>query len=181
MKTENQRSRLKVVLPLMLCLVGALTVVLVLRPRKPAPPEAISETAEPVQPGITAQPAVQPVAVRQVLPPGKPPQEWGIEVVGIYPSVGGRALDLRYKVLDAVKAARLPDEKGGIYLVDEAGTELIPLPNSPKTGSTPQNPQKLVVGANYSFGFPNPGGRFKSGSKLTVVIGSFRAEHLVVQ
>lgn len=112
---------------------------------------------------------------------GKPPQEWGIEVVGLYPAVGGRVLDLRYKILDTAKAALLPNEPGGIYLIDEATGVTTKLPNSPKTGSIPQNPQKLEAGRTYSLPFPNQGGRFNSGSKVTLVIGSFRAENLAVQ
>ena len=112
---------------------------------------------------------------------GKAPEDWGIEVVGLYPAVHGRVLDLRYKIFDTAKAALLPNEPGGIYLVDEATGATAKLPNSPKTGSIPQNPQKLQAGRTYSFSFPNQGNHFKSGSKVTLVIGSFRAENLAVQ
>ena len=145
---------------------------MLLVPRQGPVPSALPEAAaeEPATPAA-AQP---PVA-------GKPPQEWGIEVVGLYPAVRGRVLDLRYKILDTAKAAVLPNEPGGIYLIDEATGVTTKLPNSPKTGSIPQNPQKLEAGRTYSFSFPNQGDRFKSGSKVTLVIGSFRAENLAVQ
>jgi hypothetical protein len=182
--------------------VGALTLLLIIWASRFRQPEA----AAPAQPEATATPgtaaaaqgpaaaarvsasgvsgpARQPAAAPAVQPPatGKPPQDWGIEIAGVYPSVGGRVLDVRYKVLDAAKAALLPNESGRIFLIDEANGAAIALPNSPKTGSIPQNPQKLEVGRSYSLGFPNPEGRFKSGSKVTVVIGSLRAEHLAVK
>jgi hypothetical protein len=131
---------------------------------------------EPIPQQATAVP-------KMVVPPkgGQPPQDWGIEVVGLYPSIGGRVLDLRYRILDTAKAAKLPNETGGIYLMDETTGFTTKSPNSPKTGSIPKNPQKLESGRSYSLAFPNPEGRFKSGSKVTLVIGKLRAEHLAVQ
>ena len=133
---------------------------------------------------LATQHASAPGPGANTLTPSSPAllkDKWGIEVVGLYPAVGGRVLDLRYKILDTAKVALLPNEPGHMVLIDEATGESTGLPNSPKTGSTPQNPQKLRAGRTYSLGFPNPGGRFKSGSKVTVVIGNLRAEHLAVQ
>lgn len=128
----------------------------------------------------SAAPAAEPGTLRPPASAG-PPGEWGIEVVALYPAVNGRVLDLRYKVLDVARAAKLPDEPGSIYLIDQATGQKTALPNSPKTGSIPQNRQKLETGRTYSLSFPNPGGQFKSGSKLTLVMGGLRADNLTVQ
>lgn len=153
---------------------------------RPGASVATAETETAPTPAETAQPPAAGMSIplragAKPPPGGKPPPEWGIEMLGLYPSAGGRALDLRYKVLDIAKAALLPNEPGHIYLVDEATGAATGLPNSPRTGSIPQNPQKLQVGRSYSLALPNPGGRFKRGSTCTVVIGNLRAEHLVVQ
>lgn len=150
----------------------ALLLALLVLPRPGAAPAA--------SPAAIAQDQETPAAAESSVA-GRPPHEWGIEVVGVYPAVHGRVLDLRYKILDVAKAASLPNETGSIYLIDEATGHTTQLPNSPKTGSIPQNPQKLESGRTYSLSFPNQGDRFKSGSKLTLVIGSFRAQNLTVQ
>ena len=174
MTNEPKRFRLGVIEwvligGIVLCI--ALLLVLIVPRHAPVPSASPEAAAEEPAPPAPAHPSVA----------GKPPQEWGIEVVGLYPAVGGRVLDLRYKILDTAKAAVLPNEAGGIYLIDEATGVTTKLPNSPKTGSIPQNPQKLEAGRTYSFSFPNQGNSLKSGSKVTLVIGSFRAENLAVQ
>jgi hypothetical protein len=180
MKTNDQRTRPAVVILCGLLLLGVGSafwlVPKFLSSNAVGESEPVAVVDEPTPP----RPIVLP---KPLLPPagGRTPQEWGIEVVGLYPAVGGRVLDLRYKILDTSKAALLPNEPGGIYLMDEGTGITTKLPNSPKTGSIPQNPQKLEAGRNYSLGFPNPEGRFRSGSKVTLVIGNLRAEHLAVR
>ena len=44
-----------------------------------------------------------------------------------------------------------------------------------------QNTAKLTKGRIYFVLFGNQGQRIKSGSKVTVVIGEFRAENLIVE
>jgi len=184
MNNENRKTRLTAVLVCGVALLGIIGIVwLALRLRSPSPVAGPATAAAPAAAAaITQATQQQAVAVSSGRLPagGRPPSDWGIEVVGVYPAVGGRVLDLRYKVLDVAKAARLPDELGGIYLMDEVSGLTTRLRNSPKTGSIPQNPQKLEAGRTYSLGFPNPSGHFKSGSKVTVMIGNLRAEHLTV-
>ena len=178
MKTNKRGIRPGVLFFCGLFLVVTSTLIWLLPKRPSSHPVVQFET-----PTAAVETSPPPVAVTAVQAPagGKPPLDWGMEVVGLYPAVGGRVLDLRYKILDPVKAALLPNEPGGIYLIDEATGATTKLPNSPKTGSIPQNPQKLEAGRTYSFSFPNQGGRFKSGNKVTLVIGNFRAENLSVQ
>ena len=170
MNNNPNTPRLRVLVPVLLCIAGAVIAIAIFRGPRPEPPAQPEAAAEAQTNPATAQP---PVA-------GKPPHEWGIEVVGLYSSVHGRALDLRYRILDTAKAALLPNEPGGIYLIDEATGATTKLPNSPRTGSIPQNPQKLHAGRTYSLALPNPDGRFTSGSRLTLAMGQLRAEHLTV-
>ena len=176
MNALSRRFHFDLVDVLLVGAIASLVALLFLRHPNPTP----SVAAEPAGAVEQAQ-DVAKAAGAEAPAISKPPVEWGIEVIGLYPAVGGRVLDLRYKILDKAKAAQLPNELGGIYIIDEATGMRTQLPNSAKTGSIPQNPQKLEVGRTYSFSFPNQFTSFKSGSKVTLVIGTFRAEHLVVQ
>jgi hypothetical protein len=180
MKTNERGMRPAVVLVCGLLLLGIFSAIWWVPKLLSSGPIAEPQTAAAVEEPTPQRTIVLP---KPLLPPpgGKPPQEWGIEMVGLYPAVGGRVLDLRYRIVDTAKAALLPNEPGGIYLMDEATGITTKSPNSLKTGSIPQNPQKLEAGRSYSLGFPNPEGRFKSGSTVTVVIGNLRVEHLAVQ
>lgn len=106
---------------------------------------------------------------------------WGIEAVGLRRSVGGRMLDFRYKVVDPVKAAIMAYQEDVSYLVDSStGARLDLLPTA-KLGALRESLSDPLLGREYSIVFPNPQGRFKPGSQVTLVIGDFRAENLTVQ
>jgi len=177
MNPQNQRPRLQVVLALALFLAVTFAAAFLLTRRNPGP-TAEAEPAPPAAGLAPATPAPAPIPT-----PATPPleEEWGIEVVGVYRAVGGTSLDLRYRVLDSEKAASMAELQGNTFLIDEATKTSLSLPKTAKTGSLRRSSQMLQAGRTYSLAFPNPGGRFKSGSQLTFVMGSFRAEHLTVQ
>jgi len=109
--------------------------------------------------------------------------KWGIEIVGITLSAAGYMLDLRYRIVDAGKAEPLVSRGGMVqpYLVDQSTGSRLLVPGSIKTGSQDRNGQEAVPGRVYDTLFANPSGQVKPGSKVTVVLGEFRAEDLVVQ
>ena len=112
---------------------------------------------------------------------GDPLQErWGVKVLQIRLTAEGLALDFRYRVLHAEKAAPLFSREFKPYLIDEATGARFLVPESPKVGAlrTTRPPKE---GKNYFIIFVNPGRYIKAGNKVTVVIGDFRAEHLVVE
>ncbi|MFA5352827.1 MAG: hypothetical protein WC291_01225 [Thermodesulfovibrionales bacterium] len=89
-------------------------------------------------------------------------------------------LDFRYRVIDPVKAAPLFNRKERTYLLDQATGAKFLVPSAPKVGAlrTTRPPQ---ADRNYFALFANPGGFVKKGNKVTVVIGDFKAEDLIVQ
>ena len=89
-------------------------------------------------------------------------------------------LDFRYRVLDPEKALPLFDRKIKPHLVDEATGAVFAVPEPPKVGAL-RSTRKPQPGKNYFVMFANPGGYVKKNSKVSVVIGDFRAENLVVQ
>jgi len=107
--------------------------------------------------------------------------KWGVKVVGLKLSGGGFMVDFRYRVTDVEKARQLFDRKVKPYLIDQTtGTKLL-VPNAPKLGALRQMPKNPVANKNYFVLFANPGQIVKAGNKVTVVIGDFRAENLVVE
>jgi hypothetical protein len=110
-------------------------------------------------------------------------EQWGVEIIGVWRSAKGYMLDFRYRVLDPEKALPLLKRGGNVrpYLIDQAtGTQLF-VPSSPKVGPLRQTTQEPTAGRVYYALFANPGAMVESGDKVTVVIGDFRAEDIVVQ
>jgi hypothetical protein len=103
-------------------------------------------------------------------------EKWGIKVLGVRLSAAGYMLDFRYRVLDPEKAASL-DSHGDeeiIYLLDQAsGAKLKAIYEKSK--------KKPTANRTYAILFSNPGRFVKSGNKVTVVIGDFKAENLTIK
>jgi len=106
--------------------------------------------------------------------------KWGVRVIGVRPSAAGYMLDFRYRVLDAKKAAEVVNRKNKPYLlVEKDGSKLV-VPVTSKLGPLRQSAQYAKENRNYFMFFANPGKHVKSGDLVTVVIGDFKAEHIVV-
>lgn len=119
-------------------------------------------------------------------PPGMQQQQaaiedqWGIKVLRISLTAEGQMLDFRYRVLDEEKAKPLFSRQYKPYLVDEATGAKFLVPESPKVGAL-RTTREPKPDRNYFIIFVNPGRYIKKGNKVTVVIGDFKAEHLVVE
>lgn len=107
-------------------------------------------------------------------------EQWGIEITTIRMAVDGRMVDFRYRVLDTQKAETLFVRANKPYLIDQASQKVLAVPNLGKVGPlrTSNKPQE---GRIYWMFFGNKGGLVKPGSKITVTIGDFRVEDLIVQ
>ncbi|MHC4676005.1 MAG: hypothetical protein ACYTBZ_26235 [Planctomycetota bacterium] len=108
-------------------------------------------------------------------------QQWGVQICGIRLSAADYMLDFRYRVIDPEKAKPLLSRQVKPYLVDqESGAKLI-VPVPPKVGSLRQKSNEPIPGKIYFVLFSNPGRLVKPGNKVTVVIGDFSAEGLIVE
>lgn len=110
-------------------------------------------------------------------------ERWGVKIESIRTSAAGNLVDFRYRVLDPEKAVPLVDRTNKAYLVDQATGAALAVPDTAKVGplrATEKfgNPKE---GRVYFVLFGNPGGIVKPGSRVTVVIGDFQAENLVVE
>ena len=107
-------------------------------------------------------------------------EKWGIEVTQLFLTAAGHMIDFRYRVLDAKKAETLFVRANKPYLIDQKSEKVLAVPNTGKIGPlrTSDMPKE---GRIYWMFFGNSQGLVQSGDKVTVVIGDFRAENLVVQ
>ena len=110
-------------------------------------------------------------------------EEWGVEVIGIQRAAGGYMLDFRFQVVDAKKALPLFDHRIKPYVVASKSDIKLPVPMAAKVGAfRPTNRGKNIKSdKTYYMLFANPDRYVKSGEKVSVVIGDFKAEHLTVQ
>lgn len=107
-------------------------------------------------------------------------KEWGIQILSMRLSAGGYMLDFRYRVTDPEKAAPLFGRKIKPKLIDQASGATFMVPEPPKVGALRQT-RTPKAGKNYFIIFANPGNYVKKGNKVTVAMGEFKAENLVVE
>ncbi|MBI5557639.1 MAG: hypothetical protein HY885_08375 [Deltaproteobacteria bacterium] len=109
-------------------------------------------------------------------------EQWGIRPETLRLSAEGAMLDFRYRVTDPIKAVKITsDHKLKIYLEDQASGVKLAVPTTPKIGALRQTTGEPQAGKIYFCLFANSGSHVKAGSKVTVVMGDFRAENLVVE
>jgi hypothetical protein len=106
-------------------------------------------------------------------------EEWGIEIVGIRMTSRGHMVDFRYRVVDAAKSAELFSRNTKPYLIDNESGKALAVPRTAKVGPL-RSSNEPRDGKVYWMFFGNPG-LVKAGSEVTVVIGDFKAENLLVQ
>jgi len=105
---------------------------------------------------------------------------WGVDSFRVKYAESGEIIRFSYRVLDEAKAVPLNDKKNEPSLIDPvAGVKLV-VPSLEKVGklrqsSTPQ------AGKVYWMAFSNKGRYVKPGHHVNVVIGTFRADGLVVE
>ena len=108
--------------------------------------------------------------------------KWGVELLGMRLTAAGMMLDFRFRVMDADKALPLFDQRIKPHIVAERSKIKLPVPMATKVGAfRPTNRGKNIkADKTYYMIFGNPDRHVKVGEKVTVVIGDFKVEHLVV-
>jgi len=109
-------------------------------------------------------------------------EDWGIEVLGIRLVSANMMMDFRYRVHDVEKALPLFDHRIKPYLVVDRNQIKLPVPMAAKVGAfRPTNRGKNIkADKNYFMIFGNPDQHVKAGETVTIVVGDFRVEHLLV-
>jgi hypothetical protein len=107
-------------------------------------------------------------------------RQWGVEVLFVRQTSAGYMLEFRYKVLDPEKAAPLFDRQVKPLLSHgESGATLI-VPTPAKTGAL-RNSNNPIAGHTYWMFFANPGKLVDQGDLVSIRIGDFVADGLVVE
>ena len=107
-------------------------------------------------------------------------REWGVEIMYVRQTAAGYMLEFRYKVVDAEKAKALFKRQTKPMLTHtETGTKLV-VPTPAKTGAL-RNSNPPKDDHTYWMFFANPGKLVKPGERVSIQIGEFLVENLVVQ
>jgi hypothetical protein len=134
------------------------------------------EWRPPTAPRVTFKSPVDPEQAKVLA------EKWGVKLINLNVSAAGYMLDFRFHVLDVEKALPLFDHRYKPYVIVERSNAKLPVPMAAKVGAfRPTNRGKNIkADKTYYMLFGNPDSHVKPGEKVTVVIGDFRAEHLVV-
>ncbi len=136
-------------------------------------PETEVATATDVAAETTVPSAEQTKAARLA-------EQWGIEVASIRLTAHNHMIDFRYRVLDSAKAAELFVRQNKPALIHQETGRVLAVPETAKVGPL-RNSNQPQQGKIYWMFFGNAGGLVKPGDEVTVVIGEFRVENLVIE
>jgi hypothetical protein len=105
---------------------------------------------------------------------------WGVGELRVKTAESGQLIRFNYRILDPNKASALNDKKVEPKLFDaQAGVSLV-VPQMEKIGQLRQS-STPKTGMTYWMAFSNPTLAVKRGHRVDIVIGSFRANNLVVE
>jgi hypothetical protein len=105
---------------------------------------------------------------------------WGVDQLRVRLAESNQLVRFDYHVIDATKAAPLNDSASSPMLLDEAAHAVLYVPQMEKVGPLRQS-MKAQDGQVYWMVFSNKGEPVKAGHRVSVVIGAFRADGLIVQ
>jgi hypothetical protein len=92
----------------------------------------------------------------------------------------GELIRFTYRVVDPAKAGLLNDKKVTPWLVDEKAHVRLEIPSLEKVGQLRQTAEP-IAGKSYWMAFSNKGRPVRPGDRVSVVIGKFHADQLLVQ
>lgn len=105
---------------------------------------------------------------------------WGVDMMSVKAVDSGMLIRFNYRVLDASKAQALNDKKTPPYLYDNLAHVKLVVPSLEKVGEL-RDKGTPEPGKVYWMVFSNKGNFVKPGHHVSVEIGKFRVDGLVVQ
>jgi hypothetical protein len=141
-----------------------------------AQPTAATSTPSPA-PRVTAPPSAVAKSQRGAEFIKK---RWGIDNIIVRATASGELIRFSYRIVDAEKAALINDKAKTPYLIEEKMGIALQIPQMEKVGQLRQT-AKPENGRAYWMAFSNKGKVIKPGSRVDIVIGSFRINDLVVE
>ncbi|WP_283744021.1 hypothetical protein [Sideroxydans sp. CL21] len=105
---------------------------------------------------------------------------WGVDSLRIKRVESGEIIRFSWRVLDADKAKELNDKKAEPALIDPQARVSLVVPSLEQVGQLRQSAPP-EAGKSYWMAFSNQGRLVKRGDRVSVLIGQFRADGLVVE
>jgi hypothetical protein len=105
---------------------------------------------------------------------------WGVDSFVVRSVESGQMIRFSYRVIDGEKATAVNDKKATPYLIDEAARVKLVVPMMEKVGQLRQSAAP-ESGKSYWMVFSNKGGFVKQGDRVSVEIGKFRVDGLVIE
>lgn len=105
---------------------------------------------------------------------------WGVDSFSAKLVESGQMVRFSYRVMDPEKAKPLSDKKSPPFLIDEEAHVKLVVPSMEKVGELRQS-STPEAGKLYWMVFSNKGRFVKSGDRVSILIGKFRADQIVVQ
>lgn len=143
------------------------------------PAKSTTSPASPAQPaasqGARHRNIGMPASARQYYA-----MTWGVDQLSAKLAESGQLVRFNYRVIDAAKAAPLNVRASSPQMIDEKSHASLAVPTMEKVGPlrqsmTPEN------GKTYWMVFSNKGSLVKEGHRVSVLIGQFRVDGLIVQ
>lgn len=106
-------------------------------------------------------------------------RNWGVDIAGVHRVSSGYMLRLSYRVVDVPRAMPLFDKKLRPYLIDNKTGARLAVPAMENIGELRQTAVPLAD-RTYFVIFGNPGKLVAPGDRVSIVIGDFRADEIVV-
>jgi len=149
---------------------------------------AAASAATPATPATPAKPATpaakqlsrhrtagMPESARQYYA-----RTWGVDQLSAKLAESGQLVRFNYRVIDAVKAAPLNVRASSPQMLDAKARVSLQVPTMEKVGPLRQS-MAPENGKIYWMVFSNKGNYVKPGDRVSVLIGPFRVDGLVVQ
>jgi hypothetical protein len=105
---------------------------------------------------------------------------FGIEVVALRLTASGTMVDFRYRVIDPARAKDFLKKGAQPYIVDPRTGMKLTVPSASYIGALRQTAIAPEEGKVYFILFGNSSRAVKAGNPVTLVMGDFRMEDLVV-
>jgi hypothetical protein len=154
---------------------------------------AIAAANAPISGSAKAKPAPQVVASKahgkksRFPSGGMPPSargyyatKWGVDQLTAKLTESSQLVRFTYRVTDPKKAAPLQDHAASPSLLDARARVALQVPTMEKVGPLRQQ-MAAESGKTYWVAFSNKGFPVRTGDQVSVVIGAFRVDGLIVQ
>jgi hypothetical protein len=126
----------------------------------------------------------RPPPHRPVTPNAKATQyfqaAWGVDRLKVSRVASGNLIRFTYRVTDAAQASPLSDRKATPVLYAQRAQAMLSVPVMEKIGALRQA-GTLKTGQEYWVAFSNNGNLVRPGDKVSVIIGRFHADGLMVE